>query len=66
MESFTFCAMIISLSKKCRNTEFFLVRIFLYSVWIQENKKPEKSPYLNIFQGLLGQHNLIFEMNTGV
>ena len=26
-----------SLREKCRNTEYFLVRIFLYSVQIQEN-----------------------------
>ena len=28
---------IISLREKCPNTEFFLVRIFLYSVRIKEN-----------------------------
>ena len=28
--------------KKCRNTEFFLVRIFLYSVQIEENADQKK------------------------
>ena len=30
-------SMIETLREKCPITEFFLVRIFLYSVWIQEN-----------------------------
>ena len=31
-----------SLREKCPNTEFFLVRIFLYSVQIQENTDQDK------------------------
>ena len=27
----------LALREKCPNTELFLVRIFLYSVWIQKN-----------------------------
>ena len=27
----------IALREKCQNTELFLVRIFLYSDWVQEN-----------------------------
>ena len=34
---------------KCLNTEFFLVRIFLYSDWIQE----EKTPYLDTFHAVV-------------
>ena len=37
---------------KCPNTEFFLVRIFLYSVWIQENKEKKKTLYLDTFHAL--------------
>ena len=32
----------VSLREKCPNTEFFLVRIFLYSVQIQENTDQKK------------------------
>ena len=31
-----------TLPEKCPNTEFFLVRIFLYSDWIQENMDQKK------------------------
>ena len=33
----------ISLREKCQNTKFFLVRIFLHSVWTQEKTDPKKS-----------------------
>ena len=36
-----------SLREKCPNTEFFLVRIFLYSHWIQKN-----TPYLDPFHAV--------------
>ena len=36
-----------SLYEKCRNTEFFLVRIFPYSVQIRENTNQKKTPYLD-------------------
>ena len=36
-----------SLREKCPNTEFFLIRIFLYSHWIQEN-----TPYLDPFHAV--------------
>ena len=42
----------LSLRKKCPNTEFFLVRIFLYLDWISPNTGkwgPGKTPYLDIF-----------------
>ena len=32
----------MSLRENCPNTEFFLVHIFLYSVWIQENTDKKK------------------------
>ena len=35
------------------NTEFFLVRIFLYSVRIQENTDQKKTPYLGTFHAVL-------------
>ena len=38
-----------SLCEKCPNTEFFLARIFLYSVRIQENTDQKKTPYLGTF-----------------
>ena len=37
-----------ALREKCANTEFFLVRIFLYSVRIQE-----KTPYLDTFHAVM-------------
>ena len=42
-----------TLRKKCPNTDLFLVRIFLYSVRIQENTDPEITPYLNIFHAVV-------------
>ena len=39
----------LSLREKCPNTEFFLVRIFLYSVRVQENTDQKKNPYLDTF-----------------
>ena len=51
-----------ALREKCSNTEFFLVRIFLHSDWIQRDTpcfsvfssnagkyEPEKTPYLDTF-----------------
>ena len=34
-----------SLREKCPNTEFFLIRIFLYSDWKQENTDQKKPIY---------------------
>ena len=55
----------ITLREKCPNTEFFLVRIFLYSDWIWRFTEqicvfspnttkygPEKTPYLNTFHAV--------------
>ena len=36
------------LREKCSNTEFFLVRVFLYWDWIQENKDQKRS-YLDTY-----------------
>ena len=36
------------LREMCPNTEYFLVRIFLYSDWIQENTY-QKNEYLDTF-----------------
>ena len=38
-----------SLREKCPNTEFFLVRIFLYSDWIQENRDQKKLRMWTLF-----------------
>ena len=38
-----------SLREKCPNTEFFLVRIFLYSDWIQENTDQKKLHIWTLF-----------------
>ena len=35
-----------ALREMCPNTEFFLVRIFLFSDWIQEKYEPEKTAYI--------------------
>ena len=53
---------LFSLREKCPNTEFFLVRIFLYSdwirrfspnsLWIQKKYGSEKTPYLNTFHAV--------------
>ena len=39
----------IALGEKYRNTEFFLVRIFLYSDWIQENTDQKKLRIRTLF-----------------
>ena len=39
----------VALREKYPNTKFFLVRIFLYSVRIQENTIQKKTPYLDTF-----------------
>ena len=51
----------VTLCEKCPDTEFFLVRIFVYSDWIRKSPyisvfcantgkyRPEKSPYLETF-----------------
>ena len=49
-----------SLREKCPNTKFFLVRIFLYSVRIQENTDQEKLHIWTIFTQLLS-HNIMNE-----
>ena len=46
----------ISLREKCPNTEFFLVRIFLYSDWIR--KFMSKSPYSVQIQENMDQNTL--------
>ena len=38
-----------ALREKCPNTEFFLVRIFLYTVQIQENTDQEKLHIWRLF-----------------
>ena len=43
----------MSLREKCPNTEFFLVRIFFYSVQIQENTDQKKTPYLDAFHAVI-------------
>ena len=55
-------AWMLILREKCSNTEFFLVRIFLYSDWIRiQNTEfspntgkygPEKTPYLDTFHAV--------------
>ena len=40
-----------ALREKCLNTEFFLVRIFLYSDWIRRD-----TPYLSIFSPNTGKY----------
>ena len=47
------------LLEKCPNTESFLVRIFLYLDWIQENTEQKK---LRIWT-LLTQWNVFLEVN---
>ena len=42
----------IPLRGKCPNTEFFLVRIFLYSVRVQENMGQNKTSYLDTFHAV--------------
>ena len=45
-----------ALREECPNTEFFLVRIFLYSDRISPNTGkygPEKTPYLDTFNAVL-------------
>ena len=41
-----------TLGKKCHNKEFFLVRIFTYSVLIRENTD-QKKLYLDIFRAVI-------------
>ena len=41
-----------TLREKCQNAQFFLVRIFLYSYWIQENTDQKKAPYLDTFHAV--------------
>ena len=45
----------LSLREKCPNTEFFLVRIFMHSDWIQEITDQKKAPYLDSFHVLYYQ-----------
>ena len=49
-----------SLSEKCPNTEIFLVRIFLYLDWIQENMDQRKTPHLDTFHAM----NCLFELQN--
>ena len=41
----------IALREKCRNTELFLVRIFLYSDWIRRD-----TPCLSVFSPITGKY----------
>ena len=45
-----FMQLFLSLREKCPNTEFFMVRIFLYSNWIQENTGQKKPRIWTIFR----------------
>ena len=45
-----FMQLFLSLREKCPNTEFFMVRIFLYSDWIQENTDQKKLRIWTIFR----------------
>ena len=40
-----------TLREKCPNTEFFLVRIFLYSDWIRRFTELENRSFSNVFRG---------------
>ena len=42
----------LTLREKCPNTDFFLVRIFLYSVRIQEKTDQKETPYLDSFHAV--------------
>ena len=44
------------------STEFFLVRIFLYLVWIQEITDRKKTPYLDTFHAV----NTLLEIKVAV
>ena len=53
----------VTLREKCPNTEFFLVRIFLYSVRIQENTDQKNSVFVHFSRSVnshstrkLGKH----------
>ena len=62
-----------SLPEKCPSTEFFLVRIFPHSDWIQENNIPntgkyglEKTPYFDTFYSVLVQEFVFnFDLHNG-
>ena len=49
-----------SLREKCPNTEYFLLRIFLYSDGIQENTDQKKTPYLDTFHAVIVTDFLVF------
>ena len=55
--------LITSLCKKCPNTEYFLVRIFPHSDWIQRDTSgkygPENTPYSDTFYAVLATEYLI-------
>ena len=50
-----------SLREKCPNTEFFLVRIFLYSVWIQENTDQKNSVFGHFSNTIIYKDNCGFD-----
>ena len=57
-----------ALRKKYPNTEFFLVRIFRYSVRIRENARkygPEKTQYLDTFHTVMCLHNFSEKPKSG-
>ena len=41
-----------SLCEKCPNREFFLVRVFPYSVQMRENTELKRTPYLDTFHAV--------------
>ena len=55
---------LISLREKCRNTEFFLVRIFLYSVQIQEIRSRNNSVFGHFSRSLCNNHRGDFSNKT--
>ena len=49
----------VSLRERCPNTEFSLVFIFLYSVWIQQNMDQEKLRIWTVLQSLMMKTNIV-------
>ena len=55
-----------TLREKCPNTEFFLVRIFLYSDWIQENMDQKKLRIWTLFTHCLSSNTPKILLNWGI
>ena len=49
----------VSLRERCPNTEFSLVFIFLYSVWIQQNMDQEKLRIWTVLQSLMMKTDIV-------